>query len=77
MKYMFLIYIHELALRETNQDGSFEESATFTRWLKSRCQSPAANPLQRSSTIVSNTVRDGKTLVTDGPFAETREQLGG
>ena len=45
--------------------------------MKANGQYLAASPLQPTSTATSVRVRDGKRLVTDGPFAETREQLGG
>jgi hypothetical protein len=77
MKYMSLINIDELALSETTREPCDAESVQFTHQLKSRGQYPAANPRHPTSTAISVRVRDGKALVTDGPFAETREQLGG
>ena len=77
MKYMLLIYIDELALGETKRQECDEESVQFTNQLKSRGQYLAANPLHPPSTAISVRARDGKALVTDGPFAETHEQLGG
>jgi hypothetical protein len=77
MKYMLLIYIDEQALSETKREECYAESVQLTHQLKSRGQYLAANPLHPTSTATSVRVRDGKALVTDGPFAETREQLGG
>jgi hypothetical protein len=77
MKYMLLIYIDEQTLSETKREECYAESVQLTHQLKSRGQYLAANPLHPTSTATSVRVRDGKALVTDGPFAETREQLGG
>jgi hypothetical protein len=77
MKYMLLIYIDEQALSETVREHCYEESAQLVQELNSSGQYLAANPLHPTSTATSVRVRDGKPLVIDGPFAETREQLGG
>ena len=77
MKYLLLIYIDEQVLSETTREECDAESVQLTHQLKSRGQYLAANPLHPTSTAISVRVRDGKPLVTDGPFAETREQLGG
>jgi hypothetical protein len=77
MKYMLLIYIDEQALSDTKREECYAESVQLTHQLTSRGQYLAANPLPPASTATSIRVRDGKALVTDGPFAETREQLGG
>ena len=77
MNYMLLIYIDEQVLSETTRKECYAESVQLTHQLKSRGQYLAANPLHPTSTAISVRVRDGKALVTDGPFAETREQLGG
>jgi hypothetical protein len=77
MKYMLLIYIDKLTLRETTREACDAESVQLPHQLKSRGRYLAANPLHPTSTAISVRVRDGKALVTDGPFAETREQLGG
>jgi hypothetical protein len=55
----------------------YEETMKLTQELTSRGQYLSGSPLQPSSSATSVRVRDGKRLVTDGPFAETREQLGG
>lgn len=77
MKYMLLIYSDENALNETEMQACFTESTDLACQLKLKGQYLAASPLQPTSTATSVRVRDGKPLVTDGPFAETREQLGG
>jgi len=77
MKYMLLIYLKEQTLDEAEREHCYEESIQLTHELNSRGQFLAAAPLHPVSTATSVRVRDGKRLVTDGPFAETREQLGG
>lgn len=77
MKYMLLIYLHEQALSETEREACYVESTQLAHELKSREQYLAANPLHPTSTATSVRVRNGKRFVTDGPFAETHEQLGG
>jgi hypothetical protein len=77
MKYMLLVYLNEQVLSETEREHCYVESALLTQQLNSSGQYLAASPLHPISTATSVRVRDGKRLVTDGPFAETREQLGG
>jgi hypothetical protein len=77
MKYMLLIYCDEQALSETEREACYVESAQLAQQMKSSGQYLAANPLHPTSMATTVRVRDGKRLVTDGPFAETREQLGG
>ena len=77
MKYMLLIYLDERALSETERQDCYVESTQLAHQMKSSGQYLAANPLHPTSTVTSVRVRDGKRFVTDGPFAETREQLGG
>ena len=77
MKYLLLIYIDEQAMRKTTREACDAESVQLTHQLESRAQYLAANPLHPTSTAISVRARDSKQLVTDGPFAETREQLGG
>jgi hypothetical protein len=77
MKYMSLIYIDEQVLTETKPEECHAESVLLMQQLKSREQYLAANLLHSTSTATSVRVRNGKALVTDGPFAETREQIGG
>ena len=77
MKYMLLVYLDEQALSETEREHCYVESAQLAQDLNSSGQYLDASPLHPISTATSVRVRDGKRLVTDGPFAETREQLGG
>ena len=77
MKYMLLIYNDEQALSETERQQCYAESMQLAREIHSSGQYLAANPLHPTSMATSVRVRNGKRLVTDGPFAETREQLGG
>src|SRR5689334_10588169 len=77
MKYMLLIYFDERALNQTEREQCYEESAEFARQINESQQYLAAAPLHPTSTATSVRVHDGKRFVTDGPFAETREQLGG
>src|SRR5262245_28842507 len=77
MRYMLLIYLEEQALAETERQQCYLESAQLAQEIHARGQYLAAAPLHPTATATSIRVRDGKRLVTDGPFAETREQLGG
>ena len=77
MKYLRLIYSDEDAWTEGEREHCYAESIRLTRDLREKGQYLGASPLHPVSTATSVRVRDGKRLVTDGPFAETREQLGG
>ncbi|HEX8521354.1 MAG TPA: YciI family protein [Tepidisphaeraceae bacterium] len=77
MKYMLLIYLGENAISESERQACYEKSTAFAHDLQRSGKFISANPLQPVSTATSIQVRQGKRLVTDGPFAETREQLGG
>jgi hypothetical protein len=77
MKYMLLIYLDEQALSETERQECYAESTQLAQQLHSTGQYVAANPLHPIAMATSVRMRGGKRLVTDGPFAETREQLGG
>jgi hypothetical protein len=77
MKYMLLIYSDEDAWTEGERERCYAESARLTRELHEKGQYRGASPLHPIAMATSVRVRDGKRLVTDGPFAETREQLGG
>ena len=74
---MLLIYLNEQALTEAEREQCYAESAQFAQQLSASRQYLAASPLYPTSTATSLRMREGKRLVTDGPFAETREQLGG
>src|SRR5690348_4502575 len=77
MKYMLLVYMNENAMTDDERLHCYVESAQLTQDLNAKGQYVAAGPLHSVSTATSVRVREGKRLVTDGPFAETREQLGG
>jgi hypothetical protein len=64
-------------MSEAERQKIYGEYGQFGQQLKSDGQFLAGSQLQPTSTATSVRVRDGKRLVTDGPFAETREQLGG
>ena len=80
MKYMVLIYQDEQLLdRMSRAEMSqfVDEFTEFTRGLKESGKWISSGRLQFTGSATSVRVRDGKRLITDGPFAETREQLGG
>jgi hypothetical protein len=74
---MLLIYGDEHLLSESERQQCYEESAQLAQDLHARGQYLAAAPLQPTSAATSVRVRGDKRVVTDGPFAETREQMGG
>ena len=80
MQYLLLIYRNEA--EQAKMDAAtgkqmMEEYGAFTQSIVQGGNFKAGDRLQDSSTATTVRVRDGKTLTTDGPFAETREQLGG
>jgi hypothetical protein len=77
MKYMLLIYSDERGWTEEARDHCYAQSQDLIREIRSDGKYLGAAPLHPTSTATSVRVRDGKRLVTDGPFAETKEQLGG
>lgn len=77
MKYMLLIYGAEDAINDAERKACYGKSSQLAHDLNSNGQYLGASPLHSVSTATSVRVRSGKRLVTDGPFAETREQLGG
>ncbi len=80
MKYMLLICRDEPAWETLNvieRQRLYAEMVELSDELTSRGQYLAGHPLQPSSSATTVRVRDGRRIVTDGPFAETREQLGG
>jgi hypothetical protein len=77
MKYMLLIYGNEQAWTEQQRVECYVESSQLAQDLHASGNYLAANPLQSVTKATSVKVREGKKLVTDGPFAETHEQLGG
>jgi len=74
---MLLIYADEQALDEAERERCYRESTELAHQLDAAGKYLAAAPLQTTSTATSVRVREGKRVVTDGPFAETKEQLGG
>lgn len=80
MQYLLMIYQNEAELSKMSPEARQKMSAEYGTYTQSIVQSghfKAGDGLQPTSTATTVRVRDGKTLTTDGPFAETREQLGG
>ena len=80
MQYLLLIYSREAeiaALDATTMASMMDAYRQFTQSLAQAGQLRAADRLRPTSTATTVRIRDGKVLTTDGPFAETREQLGG
>ncbi len=80
MQYMLLIYENESEARgrsKEEQGKMFGEYRAFTNELKGAGKMLSGQPLESVTTATTVRVKGGKTLRTDGPFAETREQLGG
>ncbi len=80
MQYMLLIYGNETQwqrMSEAERGQIFQEYGAFTNGLRERGAYVDGAPLQPTSTATTVRLRDGEQLVTDGPFAETKEQLGG
>ena len=80
MKYMLLVHHDEDSFRkrpDAERHGMLQESVQLAQQLHASGQYLGAAPLHPSSETTCVRVRDGKPTVTDGPFAETREQLGG
>lgn len=80
MQYLLLIYQNEAEVEKMGEAQWKQVHADYTAYTQAIVQSgnlKAGDALQRSSTATTVRVRNGKTLTTDGPFAETREQLAG
>jgi hypothetical protein len=77
MKYLLLIYTNEKGWSESDREKCFAESTQLSHELHAKGQYLGAAPLHPVAMATSVRVRDSKRLVTDGPFAETHEQLGG
>ena len=77
MKYLLLVYLNENALNPAEREECYVESTQLCHDLAAKGQFLTASPLKPVATAKSVRIRDGKKLITDGPFAETREQLGG
>jgi hypothetical protein len=77
MKYLLLVYVDEQCMTDDERSQCYVDSARLTRELHANGKYLGASPLHPVAMATSVRVRDGRPLVTDGPFAETREQLGG
>lgn len=80
MQYLLLIYEREAdwnTMNEKEKGTIFQEYMAFTQGIMKSGHHRAGDALQPVSTATTVRVRNGKTVTTDGPFAETREQLGG
>jgi hypothetical protein len=77
MKYMLLIYSDENAWTDDEREHCYLESTQLTHDLHANGHFLGASPLQNVASATSVRIRGGKRQITDGPFAETREQLGG
>jgi len=80
MEYLLLIYDRESnwsEMSEAERGQMMQDYGVFTESIRGSGHYKGGNPLQPVATATTVRVRDGKTMTTDGPFAETREQLGG
>jgi hypothetical protein len=80
MQYLLMIYANEAEYAKIDPatlQKVFEEYGAFTQGIVKSGNFKAGDRLQPTTTATTVRIRDGKTLMTDGPFAETREQLGG
>lgn len=80
MEYLLLIYSNEKswdAMPQAEVGAIYGEYMAFTEDIKKKGNYKGGNPLQPTTTATTVRVQGGKTLTTDGPFAETKEQLGG
>ncbi|MEX0617767.1 MAG: YciI family protein [Pseudohongiellaceae bacterium] len=77
MKYLLLAYIDETIWKEGEKEACMDESRKLCHALNQEGVYVHASPLHDVDTATSVRVREGESLITDGPFAETHEQLGG
>jgi len=80
MQYLLLIYANEAEIAKLSPDSAgtlLQEYGEFTKSIVQSGNFKAADRLRPVSTATTVRVRNGKTVTSDGPFAETREQLGG
>jgi hypothetical protein len=80
MQYLLMIYRNEAEQGKMDaaaRQKMMTEYGTFTQSIIQSGNFKAGDALQPTTTATTVRVRDGKTMTTDGPFAETREQLGG
>ena len=77
MKYMLLIAGDPNGVSDVSDDEMFQEYGKFTQEILDSGEMVSGDPLQGVETATTVRVRDGKRTTTDGPFAETKEVLGG
>jgi len=80
MRFMMLLYVNEAegaAMSQEERGAVFAAYGTFTNEIREKGIMHAGDALQPTSTAKTVQVRDGRLVSTDGPFAETKEQLGG
>ncbi|MGD0117234.1 MAG: YciI family protein [Candidatus Binatus sp.] len=80
MEYLLLIYNSEVdgkKMSAAEQGQIYQEYMAFTQDITKSGKNKGGNALEQTPTATTVRVRNGKTVVTDGPFAETKEQLGG
>jgi hypothetical protein len=79
MQYMMLIYMDETGAGASQEEleGHADAFAAFVREMAGRGVIQGGAPLQPTATATAVQVRDGKTMTTDGPYAETKEQIAG
>jgi len=77
MQYMLLIYANENGASEGDEADILRRYGAFTQEVRDNGKLVTADRLQPASAATTVRIRNGETLVTDGPFAETKEQLGG
>ena len=77
MRFMLLIYQNENSISEAEWKQCLDESLKLAHELHAKGQFVSASPLHPTPTASSVRIRDGRRMVTDGPFAETHEHLGG
>jgi hypothetical protein len=77
MKFMFLLYVPKEVRDDPNARASLEDWMAYGRSLTEAGAHLGDNALEGLEAATTVRVRDGETLITDGPFAETKEMLGG
>jgi hypothetical protein len=80
MQYLCLIYSDEKAWEKMSveeRESLYKDYFEFTEGIRKSGVYVGGNPLEKSTTATTVRVRDGRTATTDGPYAETKEQLGG
>jgi hypothetical protein len=80
MQYLLLIYGDEKAWDDAAPEAvgeMMQEYAAFTEWLRGSGAFVAGEALEPTNQATTIRIRDGETITSDGPFAETKEQLGG